>query len=190
MPGTPQSRYFSGGLIPLLVWELGQQDLDDVGLVQYLTHPILQSYTWVKGGNPFWVGNETAPYNNSTKNGLIRPHQGNLYILRPCSFQIWSLFKKLTIIEEVMASIPWRSFHFNTILHAPKCCWLRDFLIFNVKIHSQIFSSCYQNLSVLKYKQIRQISQWQIFGSQQKYIVIMNLFRIWLCHTLLDILLI
>ena len=117
------------------------------------------------GGNPFWVGNEIAPYNISTINGLIRPHQGNLYNLRPCRFQI-------SYVEGVAASIPWRSFDFNVFLHTPKCFWLRDFPIFNVKIYSQIFLSYYQNLAALKYKRKR-----QIIGNKQKYIEVTNLFR-------------
>ena len=127
----------------------------------------LLSYTWVKGGNPFWVVNETASYNISTKNGLIRPHQGNLYNLRPCSFHIKSLSKKMTIKEGVVTSIPWRSFDFKSFLHAPKYSWLRDFLIFNVKI-----------CSVLNYKQRRQISQWQIIGSKQKYLFVSLQFKV------------
>ena len=151
-----------------------------------MTHSILLSYTWVKGGNPFWVGNETAPYNISDKKELIRPQQGNLYHLRPCRFQIWSFLKKLTIKEGVTASIPERSFDFNVFFHAPNYSWLRDFLFFNEKTYSQIFWFHHENLLVLKYKQKRKISQWQIIGSKQKYIKIRTPSRNWCCHTFLD----
>jgi hypothetical protein len=156
------------------------------GLVQYLTNSILLSYTWVKGGNPFWVGNETAPYNISDKKELVRPQQGNLYHLRPCRFQIWSFFKKLTIKEGVTASIHERCFAFNVFFHAPKYSWLRDFLFFNEKTYLQIFWFHYENLLVLKYKQKRKISQWQIIGSKQKYVKIRTLSRNWCFHTFLD----
>ena len=58
-----------------------------VFLVQYLTHSILLSYTWVQGGIGFSVGNEAAPSNISPKNGRIGPQLDNLYNLGMSSFQ-------------------------------------------------------------------------------------------------------
>jgi hypothetical protein len=59
----------------------------NVDLVQYLTHSILLSYTWVQGGIGFSVGNEAAPSNISPKNGRIGPQLDNLYNLGMSSFQ-------------------------------------------------------------------------------------------------------
>ena len=55
-------------------------------VVQYLTHSILLSYTWVQGGIGFSVGNEAAPSNISTKNGWIGPQLDNLYNIGMPSF--------------------------------------------------------------------------------------------------------
>ena len=60
----------AGGLIKMLSWGWAGQTL---------VHSILLSYTWVKGGNPFWVANNNGPFNISTKNWLIRAQLNNLY---------------------------------------------------------------------------------------------------------------
>ena len=120
-----------------LVWHLAKCvipfviliDVACVNLFQYLTHSILLSYTWVKGGDCLWVANETAPCNISTINGLIRPNKGKLYNLSPCSFQNMSLSKKMTVKEGATASIPWSYPDFIVFGIAPKCFWLRDFYI-------------------------------------------------------------
>ena len=75
----------------------------------------------------------------SALNELIRANKGKLYNLNSCSFRIVSLSKKMTVKEGATASIPWIYPDFNVFGIAPKCFWLRDFLIFNVKFCSEIF---------------------------------------------------
>ena len=122
-------------------------------LVQYLTHSIFLSYTWVKGGDPFWVANETVPCHISTLKDPIRPNLGKLYNLSVCSFQVWSFSERMTVKGRMAASIPWSNSDFLYFWLTWNYCWLRDLLIFNVKFFSQIFICIYTNLSALKYKQ-------------------------------------
>jgi hypothetical protein len=86
-------------------------------LVQYLTHSILLSYTWVQGGIGFSLGNEAAPSNISPKNGQIGPQQDNLYNLGMSSFR--NIKSKVANINPKLTAAL-GAWSIKSYMHAPK----------------------------------------------------------------------